>query len=806
MGVVYLAEDKQLGREVALKVLPATMAADPAFLARFEREARAVAALNHPNIVVLHSVEESDGTRFLVMERVAGDSLDRLLAQRRLELRQIFEIAIPIADALAAAHHQGVVHRDLKPANVMVAEAEHGEGMRVKVLDFGLAKLIRGDSAGQVEFSQEVTAPLTADGAVVGTAAYTSPEQLQGKKLDVRTDLFSFGVLLYEMAAGKRPFTGQSLAELVSSILRDDPPLISKIDPAIPHQLGWITQRCLEKTPGERFQTALDVAHELRGLRRDIESGHETTTVPPSSRPATVPGFSAPTTAASKGERIRRLIAIGRRKPAITVVLVLIAVVAGWSLRRGDDSPRKTGRSQSTSVAAPQAETSVAVLPFNDLSPAGDQEYFTDGLSEELLNALASVPGLRVAARTSSFRFKGHTGDVGEIGQQLGVGAVLEGSVRKAGRRIRISAQLVDVGDGLHLWSNVYDRELDDIFAVQEEIARSVAEALKVTLLLSARLAGKGTSSLDAYQLYLEGYHFKTQMNENGFRKSVDSLRDALELDPDFARAWAELATTLGWGSSQGFMPFAEGFRQAQEAVERALALDPNLAQAHAALGTIQRAHDWDWSAADRSLKRARDLDPGNATLLRFSSNLATTLGHWDEAIRLGQSAVEVDPLNHLVHLWLIQPLLAVDRFDDAESHARRALELEPATPDPRRHLSNLHVLQGRVEEALQEAERIGHPAWRSYSMTLAYFALGRNDEGQAELERFIAEYQDQVAFQIAEIYAYRGDRSPAFEWLERAYTARDPGVAGLKSSPFLASLHEDPRWSEFLRKMKLPV
>jgi serine/threonine protein kinase len=407
MGEVYRALDTRLKRDVAVKVLPEEVASSPERLARFEREATTVAALNHPNIVTLYSIEEVGGTRFLTLELVEGRSLAALVAPGGLPLAQVLDVAIPVAEALVAAHERGVVHRDLKPANVMVTR----EG-RVKVLDFGLAKVTQPEPDLQNTLAATMASPLSAVGEIVGTAPYMAPEQIRGEAVDARTDLFSFGVLVYELATGKLPFAGPTFADVSSSILRDEPAALSSVRFDLPHDLERILARCLAKLPRERFQTALDVANELRGLRRSLEHG-----ATPAPRPA------------------------------------------------------------SHHVA------SIAVLPFMNRSASADDEYFSDGLADELLNMLAKIRGLRVAARTSAFHFKGKDTTIAEVGHALNVATVLEGSVRKSGERVRISVQLVKVADGFHLWSETYDRTLDDVFAVQDDIAKSVVKELRTTLL-----------------------------------------------------------------------------------------------------------------------------------------------------------------------------------------------------------------------------------------------------------------------------------------------------------------------------------
>src|SRR5262245_49034043 len=584
MGEVYRARDPRVKRDIAIKVLPDDLASSPDRLARFEREATMVAGLNHPNIVTLHSIEESGRTRFITMELVEGRSLAALITPGGLPISQVLDLTIAVADALVAAHEKGVVHRDLKPANVMVAR----EG-RVKVLDFGLAKLAQVEPDLQNSMAATVGPPLSTVGEVVGTAPYMAPEQLRGEAVDARTDLFSFGVLVYELASGKRPFAGATFADVSSAILRDTPPLLGDTRSDVPTDLERIVGRCLEKQPRERFQTALDVVHELRALRRSLERG-------------------------------------------------------GAPARR----------------AEPKGVASIAVIPFVNRSASADDEYFSDGLADELLNLLAKIRGLRVAARSSAFSFKGRSATIAEVGRALNVATVLEGSVRKAGPRVRISVQLVKVSDGYHLWSETYDRTLDDIFAVQDDIARSVVKEPRTTLLgqeagsnasgeakAEVARAAKGRSSdAEAHRLYLQGLHMLDVLSREETEKGIEYLKQAVARDPGFALAWTQLGYAYTRQAGYGWAPPEEAWTLAWEASERALALEPELAEAHLQMVWMQSANGWDWRAARAAMARAQELAPGSTAVLREAGALARVLGRLEESAELFQRLVELDPLS----------------------------------------------------------------------------------------------------------------------------------------------------------------
>lgn len=759
MGEVYRARDTRLGREVAIKVLPEDLARDVDLLARLEREAKMVASLNHPNIVTLYSIEEAGGIRFLTMELVDGQSLATQLASGGLPVARVLDVAIAVADALAVAHGKGVVHRDLKPANVMVTK----DG-RVKVLDFGLAKLTVAESAAPMDVTQGAigAAPLTETGMVLGSGPYMAPEQLTAQTVDARTDLFALGIMMYELLTGWRPFTGASGAEVSSSILRDTPAPLAVVRPEVPRDLERIVGRCLEKEPEDRFQTAKDVRNELKLVKRDLQGAAAVSSV------------------------------TGSRATSSARMAFLAPLP--------DDLP------------------SIAVLPFVNLSADEENEYFADGLTEELLNVLAKIRGLHVAARTSSFHFKGKTGDMESIGRQLKVATILEGSVRKAGKRVRITAQLIKVADGYHLWSETYDRELDDIFAVQDDITQSVVKELRTALLgekvntaatvavkAEVEVAAKGRAeNAEAHRLYLQGRFLMDRQTREGLERGIGYFRQAAELDPGYALAWVGMSQAYSLQAAQGLVPITEGSGRARAAAERALELEPDLAEGHLALGSIRRLYDWDWKGADASLRRALELAPGNADAIRAMGLMEATMGRLKEAIALGRRAVALDPLSVPFHrslgLWCFRAGL----LEEAEQTLRNALELSPQSSVVGFFLNVVHLAQGRVEEALAAIEHEPDEAFRLTGLVLANHDAGRPAESEGALRELIEKYSQTGAYQIAEACAYRGETDSALEWLERAYAQRDPGLAGIKANALLGNLHADQRWQTFLEKMGL--
>jgi TolB-like protein/Tfp pilus assembly protein PilF len=450
---------------------------------------------------------------------------------------------------------------------------------------------------------------------------------------------------------------------------------------------------------------------------------------------------------------------------------------------------------------------SIAVLPFVNMSDDKSQEYFSDGLAEELLNDLAKIPGLRVAARTSSFQFKGKNEDLRTVGEKLNVSTMLEGSVRKEGDRVRITAQLIKASDGFYLWSETYDRELKDVFAVQDDIARSVAGSLKVALLGGTTAAGSTQpKNSQAYNAYLQGRYFVERRDREDVEKALGYFEKAIQLDPSYAPAWTGLAGVRINQANGAYLPVEEGYRKAREATERALALDPNLAEAHAAMGRIKRDYDWDWAGADASYQRALALGPGNALVVRGAARLAATLGRLDEALALDREAVELDPLSAGTYLNLGSDAYSAGRVDEAISACKKALEINPEFSEAHHIVGLIYLQQNRPQEALTEIEREPEPAFRVQGLALAYYALGRKKDSDATLAEYIPKYQSDWAFQVAEIYAFRSESDRAFEWLERAYTQRDAGLTQMKADPVLKNIEHDPRYSVFLKKMHLPL
>jgi TolB-like protein/predicted Ser/Thr protein kinase len=717
MGIVYRAVDVHLGRPVALKVLPADVLADPDRKRRFVTEARAASALNHPNIVTIYDIDRDAGVDFIAMEFVAGRTLDAIIPPGGLPVDRALPLACSIADALAAAHAAGVVHRDLKPANVIVSP----EG-RVKILDFGLAKLVEpsGAAAATVE-------AVTATGLILGTAPYMSPEQASGLPVDARSDIFSFGALLYEMLAGHRAFRADSQVGILAAVLRDSPPPL----PGVPPQLASVVSRCLGKRPEERFQNAAD-------LKAALEA---------SLAPA----------------------------PALA------------------------------------RDTSVAVLPFVNMSASKECDYLCEGLAEEIINALTPIPGLRVVARTSAFVVGRMNLDVREIGARLGVSSVLEGSVRLAGSRVRVTAQLVQASDGSHLWSERYDREMADIFALEDEIAGRIAARLRGDL--AKQQAGRSRQAVDpaAYHAYLEGrYHF-ARGTPDSLARARACYERATALDPAFALAFDGTAELFWFFGFFGVMPPRDAFSVSTWHVLRALELDDSLAESHALLGMLRKELDYNWPEVQREVDRARALNAASPLVrMRYAISALMPVGRLDEAVAELEAVVASDPLSIFMRWWLAITLLLRREPEAVEEQARHMLELDEGHFLGHWTRGIALDLAGHPADAvapLQKAfELSGGSALAMANLGYVLASIGRRDEARRLLDeagaRARAGYWSPMVF--AQIHVGLGEWDQAFEWLDRAVEARDPLIMPIKSFYYLDPLRSDPRYPAVLRKMNL--
>jgi eukaryotic-like serine/threonine-protein kinase len=730
MGEVYRATDTKLGRDVALKVLPAEMARDPERLARFRREARAVAALNHPHIVTIFSVEEANGIHFLTMELVDGQSLDRLIVEDGLPVERILEIASALAEALTAAHEKGIVHRDLKPANVMLT----GDG-RVKVLDFGLAKEMRAHDPADATLT---SAGNTALGVVMGTPAYMSPEQIAGRALDHRTDIFSLGIILYEMASGLRPFGGASSAELASAILRDTPPSLSQIRAGVGDELGRLIQRCLQKEARDRFQSAQEVRDWLQALRLASGSG---------ARPV-------------------------------------------------------------TSTSPPP---SIAVLPFVNRSGDADNEFFSDGLSEDLINALSRLPGLQVASRTSAFRFRGSDLDIRQIGRQLEVATLVEGSVRRSGTRLRVTAQLVNAENGYQLWSERYDRQMADVFEIQDELVASIVKAVVPALLGDAAHAvRRSTENTEAYERYLKGRHYWHQRSPSTLRLAIQCFEQAIKVDPEYALAYAGLADCYGIFRVYGWISAEEGGPKAHAAMAKAMSLAPASWEANFSRAFYAFQFERDWRVADTHFQKALAINPRSPLAQGYYAVFLAMEGRADDAVPHATLACQLDPLSAFSHSLASVALYSLGRLDEAERAAQQALELQPD------YLLGLWTRGlalcglGRHEEAIQALERtftLSRAPIFVGLLGLGYARAGRLDDAL----RLLRELEDRgsrgeyiPAFASLSIHVGLGDVAAMRKALAAAVAESTPPLTFRANSGglFLEEFRNDPEINRLLSEL----
>lgn len=763
MGQVWKASDTLLRRSVALKLLHTE---SPGMLQRLIKEAQALARVDHAHVCRVYEVGQLAGKHCIAMEYIDGEN--SASASKHMTIREKAKIMLQVSEAVSAAHKMGLIHRDIKPGNILIKKTEDA-GWHSYITDFGLARDL--DSVD-----------ITKTGTLVGTPSYMSPEQALGRshEVDQRTDIYGIGATLYELLSGHPPFTGANSIEVAMKVLHEDPVSLRKSHSNIPVDLNAIVLKCLEKDPAYRYQSARELAEDFKRFlnHEPIHAKHSDWRY----------RFIKKITSLRWRDTRNRMFKIAI--PAIVAALFL----AGFILFNH-------GRPQSLGTS----KTSIAVLPFTNMGMDKEQEYFSDGLAEELTEVLSKNPKLRVISRTSAFSFKGKEVGIKTIAEKLNVTHVLEGSVRKAGNQLRITAQLIEAATDSHLWSQTYDRRLENIFAVQDDIANSVAGALKVTLEGGQTFKAKQTNP-EAYIAYLQGRYFTDRRGKEDMEKAIEYYKDALQIDPNYARAWMGLSAAVGRQANWGYVARDEGFSKARRYVEKALELDPNLAEGHAQLGYIKLTHDWDWTGADAAYKRAMQLEPANAEVVRGAALLPFALGRFDEAITLSRRAIELDPLRIATYNNHGAYCEYAGRWQEAEQAHRKALELNPQCPNAHRRLGFIFLELSKPQEALAEMQKEPEPSRRAQGLAIAYHALGNKKEADAGLAEYIEKYHKQGAFYIAEIYAYRGETDKALEWLERAYKQRDSGLAQMKGDPLLRSLERDPRYRDFLQKMKLPL
>jgi eukaryotic-like serine/threonine-protein kinase len=748
MGQVYRAHDAQLGRDVAIKVLAPGFHGEEA-LRRFVQEARATCALNHANILDVHDIGSHEGSPYIVSELLHGVTLRERLRRGPLAVKEASGYALQLAQGLAAAHEKGIVHRDLKPENLFIT----GEG-RLKILDFGIAKLLTS-STGETLASARAR---TEEGAILGTVGYMSPEQVRGEPADQRSDVFSFGAILYEMLAGRGAYQRNTAVETGSAILNDDPP---PLPAGVPAGFDRIVRRCLAKRPEARFQSAHELVEVLAGAR--VER-----------------------TPAGKRSAYRWALGAGG------IVVLLMLAVLGWRLRARGEGPGN----------------SIAVLPFLNMSSDRENEYFSDGITEELTNALANVEGLRVTSRTSAFAFKGKEVAIRTIGEELQVATLLEGSVRREGNSVRVTAQLVNAADGYHIWSNTYDREVKDVFALEDELARSIAQTLRRKLIGGelATLVKSSTTNQEAHDLYLRGLFFAEKRTAESLRKAAGYFQQAIGKDPAYALAYAGLGDVEGWLITFAGARTGEQLPKAKAAASKALELDDTLAEAHASLGFVSW-YDYDWKTSERELRRAIELDPRNAPARGNYAFVLAFQGRLIEARAEIERARQLDPISPIINCKSALLHDFAREYPTAIEEAKKVLEMDPQFPIAYWALAIAYSQTGRYAEALAQLD--ASPARNADDIGLRGYILAIS--GQREVARpMLAELTDRAAqgrvspSSVALIHAGLGDKDAAFAWLDKAYAERDFPLRHLKVAPYWDSLRSDPRFARLLQRVHL--
>lgn len=804
MGEVYQALDTELNRTVAIKLLPQEFAANELRLRRFTQEAQAASALNHPHILTIYEIGSSDHTRFIATEFIDGMTLREYVRNHSLHLSEILEIGIQTASALVAAHAAGIIHRDIKPDNIMIRRDGY-----VKVLDFGLAKL--SEPLGSATDNEAPTRAMinTHEGMVMGTPDYMSPEQAKGFELDVRTDLWSFGVVLYEMISGHGPFSGGTVNESISLILQKDPAPLTRHDGDVPAELERIVGKALRKDREERYQTAKDLLIDLRTLKRRLEldaemdrtaqgdwdSGKSTTSL----TEKTVSQAHEPT--ASSAEYI--VSGIRRHKIAAAfAVLVLLAVSAVIYLYL---------HARNSEVAI----DSIAVLPFQNRSAEADSEYLSDGLAESLIYRLSQLPDLKVSPTSSVFTYKGKEVDPVRIGKELGVSAVLSGRIVQRGDNLTISAELVDVRYNKLLWGEQYERKMSEVLQTQREIAHEIVEKLRLKVSGEEKgLAKHYTESNEAYQLYLRGRYHWNKRSPEALHKSIEYFERAIEQDPRFALAYAGLADTynlLGAPEAGGDMPPKEALPKAKAAALKALEIDETVAEGHVSMGHVKTYYDRDWAGAEREYKRAIELNPNYSVAHHWYAIFLTIVGRSDDALREINRGLELDPLSLPINVWYGRILNLVGRREECVAQLRKTVDLDPNFTLARYRLGQSYIDEGMNKEALAEFEQVlRQPGGKALALTgfaQAYASSGNRVEAERNLKELLEMSAEQYISptQIGLTYASLGEKEKAFEWIEEGNRTYDLTVVWLKYDPRFKQLRDDQRYTDLVRRFGLP-
>ena len=773
MGVVFKAQDSRLERAVALKFLPEQLAQQPQALERFRREARAASALNHPGICTIYDIGEQDGRAFIAMEFIDGETLRSHIHGKALPVEELLELGIQIAEALDAAHAEGIIHRDIKPANIFVTKRG-----RAKVLDFGLAKLVpKGVAIADADSGGDTSTSTSIAGIISGTPSYMSPEQVRGDALDARTDIFSLGLVLYEMATGRQAFGGGTGGAIIEAVLTRPPVSVRSINPEIPPALEAIIEKALHKDREQRYQHAADLLADLQRLQRDFDLGRTDQAGDSASRLASTAG---PISSAS--QRISRATA-----------------------------------QQSGSFRAPRvAKTirSLAVLPFENVSRDPENDYLSDGITRSLINNLATVPKLRVMAQSTVFRYKGREIDPQAVGRELNVRAMLTGRVMQSGGSLRIGTELVDVATGSQIWGAQFDRKPGDIFVIQDEISSEISGKLRLELTRAEkkRLVKRHTEDAEAYRLYLQGHHHWNRWTEEGFYKAIGYFQQAIQKDPSYALAYAGVADSyvlLGWNS---YLPPKDAFPKGKAAAMAALEIAPDLGEAHTDLATVLWLHDWQWPEAQREFQRSLQLNPCYPTANHYYAECLMTMGRNAEALTRMKKSLELDPLSLIINVAIGWAHYHARQYDEAVAQLLRTVELDPNYPMTYWILGLIYRKTGRYDLAISAGEKGvnlsgGSPLMRA-ALAQTFATAGAADKAIQIVDELngLAKQRYVAPHFFAGIYIGLGELDRAIDYLEKSCAEHCHWLIYLHIDPSVDDLRSDPRFQDLLRRVGLPA